>query len=284
MRSDVTRRLPGVGFGQTQARLDCAGLIFTESVYPEGCRTERHTHDAPFFYFVLDGSCCETVPGQTHGRDTLVFLPAGEPHATHWPEPEGRSFHLEFIGTGWQERLSAAGLDRGRACSDGLPRWLATRLHAEFRRRDALSPLSLEGLALELVAESARLLLPAEAGPPRWLRAVKDRLHDEFASAFSLEQLAQAADVHPAHLACLFRREYGCTAGDYVRRLRVEYACRLLLSGDTPIGVIAHHAGFTDQSHFTKTFRCLTGQTPAEFRRQAPGKRQTKKIILVQDE
>ena len=271
MRSEVTRRSPGLGFGQTRARLDCAGLILSESVYPADCRTERHTHDAPFFYFVLEGCCRETAPGRMQGLNTLVFLPAGEPHATHWAGPDGHCFHVEFTGSRWQERLEATGLECGRACSHGLPRWLATRLHTEFRRRDALSPLSLEGLALELVAEAARQALPAEAGPPRWLRAVRDRLHDEFASPFSLEELAQTADVHPAHLARVFRREYGCTAGDYVRRLRVEYACRLLLSGDAPLGVIAHSAGFADQSHFTKTFRLLTGQTPAHFRSQAVG-------------
>ena len=272
MRSDVVRRLPGVGFGQTQARLDCAGLILTESVYPADCRTERHTHDAPFFYFVLHGCCRETVPGQAHGENTLVFLPAGEPHATHWTGPDSRCFHVEFTGPRWQERLGAARLDQGQSCPEGLPRWLAARLHSEFRRRDALSPLSLEDLALELVAEAARLALPAEAGPPCWLRAVRDRLHDEFTATFSLEDLAKTADVHPAHLARLFRREYGCTIGDCVRRLRVEYACRLLLSGDIPVGVIAQNAGFADQSHFTKTFRRLTGQTPAEFRRQTLGK------------
>ena len=70
--------------------------------------------------------------------------------------------------------------------------------------------------------------------------------------------------------------------GDYVRRLRVEYASRLLLSGDTPIGVIAHSAGFADQSHFSKTFRRLAGQTPAGFR--AASHSLTKKVILVQDE
>jgi AraC family transcriptional regulator len=74
--------------------------------------------------------------------------------------------------------------------------------------------------------------------------------------------------VHPAHLARVFRQQYGCTLGDYVRRLRVEFACRRMTTGDTPLVEIALAAGFADQSHFTKTFKSLVGITPAEFQRQ----------------
>jgi hypothetical protein len=60
----------------------------------------------------------------------------------------------------------------------------------------------------------------------------------------------------------------GCSVGDYVRQLRVEDACRRLATLDAPIVEIALAAGFTDQSHFTRTFQRLRGLTPAEFRRR----------------
>ena len=61
--------------------------------------------------------------------------------------------------------------------------------------------------------------------------------------------------VHPVHLAQTFRKFYRCTIGDYVRSLRIEFACRQLAATKMPLSEIALLAGFADQSHFTRTFR-----------------------------
>jgi AraC family transcriptional regulator len=75
--------------------------------------------------------------------------------------------------------------------------------------------------------------------------------------------------VHPDHLVHAFRRQYHCTVGEYVRQLRIEFACRQITSSDMPLAEIAVEAGFADQSHFTKTFKRLVGMTPSEFQRHS---------------
>jgi AraC family transcriptional regulator len=57
--------------------------------------------------------------------------------------------------------------------------------------------------------------------------------------------------------------------GDHVRKLRIEFACHRLATSDTPLADIALTAGFSDQSHFSNTFKRYTGMTPAAFRRSA---------------
>jgi AraC family transcriptional regulator len=69
------------------------------------------------------------------------------------------------------------------------------------------------------------------------------------------------------HLARAFRRHYGCTPGDYVRKLRVESACRRLATSDAPLIEVALSAGFSDQSHFRRAFRRQVRMMPGEFRR-----------------
>jgi AraC family transcriptional regulator len=56
------------------------------------------------------------------------------------------------------------------------------------------------------------------------------------------------------------------TIGDYIRTLRIEWACRELVATDQPIVEIAVQAGFCDHSHMTRVFRRMTGLTPTEFR------------------
>jgi AraC family transcriptional regulator len=132
---------------------------------------------------------------------------------------------------------------------------------------DEASPLAIEGIALELLAEASRNQLDtAERSLPRWLSQAKEFLHAQFSETFTLESIAEAVGVHPVYLAREFRRHFDCTISEYVRRLRVECACRELTATDAPIVEIATANGFYDQSHFSRTFKRCTGLTPAEFR------------------
>jgi AraC family transcriptional regulator len=49
--------------------------------------------------------------------------------------------------------------------------------------------------------------------------------------------------------------------------LRVDYARRKIANSREPLVEIALSAGFADQTHFTRTFKRVTGMTPMEFRR-----------------
>ncbi len=85
----------------------------------------------------------------------------------------------------------------------------------------------------------------------------------------TLEEVAKLADVHPVHLSRVFREKYGSTIGEYVRRLRVEFASKQISSTKIPLSEIAHAAGFADQSHLNKTFKNIFGSTPSEYRKIA---------------
>jgi AraC family transcriptional regulator len=121
---------------------------------------------------------------------------------------------------------------------------------------------------LEVLAEcSRRRTGDSERQPPRWLHQVRELLQDRFAENLTHDVVAAAAGIHPVHLARVFRRHCGCTLGDYVRKLRVDFAARQLIATDESLAGIAIAAGFSDQSHFTRTFNGQTGMTPAAFRR-----------------
>jgi AraC family transcriptional regulator len=267
----MERRLAaGTFFGATSARRTAPGFMFAESTFACGTEIPSHTHEHAFFYLVVEGLCVERVRGgcRESGPGTLVFHPAGEPHADHWPRA-GRCFHIEVTG----ERLRALRqqgpvLDQPEVFAGGPAVRLAAQLRDEARNDDPFSALALEGLALEFLAASARgTLAPAREASPRWLRRALDLLHEQFREPLSLQEIADAAGVHPTHLARTFRRAHGCSPGEYLRRLRIEWARAELLRSDTPLPLLSVEAGFADQAHFTRTFRRYTGTTPAQFRR-----------------
>jgi AraC-like DNA-binding protein len=65
----------------------------------------------------------------------------------------------------------------------------------------------------------------------------------------------------------VFRRNQGCTVGEYVRRLRLDFAVDALVNPHSSLAEVASAAGFADQSHLTRTFRSYFGVTPSEYRR-----------------
>ncbi|HZV37663.1 MAG TPA: helix-turn-helix transcriptional regulator, partial [Pseudoxanthomonas sp.] len=82
-----------------------------------------------------------------------------------------------------------------------------------------------------------------------------------------IAQLAREADLHPVYFARAFRRAFGCSPGDYLRRRRVELAISAVCAGRSPLAEIALGCGFVDQSHMTHALRRDTGMTPRTLRR-----------------
>jgi AraC family transcriptional regulator len=261
---------PGSYFGATRHLYDAGGLSIAETAFPAEYDIPPHEHENAFFCFVLDGLGTRSWAGRGGGEGpmSLTLFPSDLPHANHWYGGGGRVMHVEFAGP-WLERLRGLTkvLDRPSDFERGAPVWLARRLIAECREQDNVSPLIAEGLVLELLGECSRAQPVSHASDvPRWLLSARYRLHERFAENLSLAEVAAECGVSADHLSRAFRKHFGCTAGDYVRKTRVEYACRRLAESETPLAEIALLAGFTDQSHFTKVFQRHMRVSPKQFR------------------
>jgi AraC family transcriptional regulator len=204
------------------------------------------------------------------GPSSLSFHPSGERHSEHFDGAGARLFSIQTSQRLLESvREYSIVLDDSAVFRGGLLAQFALRLYGEYRRMDDVSPLAIEGLALEIMAEASRRfvrLRERQSPAPRWLRQAAEILHAQFSETLTLSALAQSVGVHPVHLARTFRQQYRCTVGDYVRRLRVEAACRALSTSDTPLAEVALLAGFSSQSHLSTTFKQHTGMTPTEYR------------------
>jgi len=263
----------GSFYGNQQKSQSVGGLLLSEHAYPPDLRIPSHSHERAYFCLVLRGDYTETYGKST--RDcraaSLIFHPEAETHSDRFSAAGGRLFCVELTPV-WLERIRACSpiLDDAVDMQGGTPSWLAFRFYHEFRNMDSVSPLAMEGLALEILAEASRRTLPfAHRQPSRPLRQAQELLHAQFAEPLTLMQIAEAVGVHPMHLARLFRQHCRCTLGEYVRQLRVDYACRELVSSDASLVEIALAAGFSDQSQFCRTFKRHTSLTPLQFRQTA---------------
>ena len=97
----------------------------------------------------------------------------------------------------------------------------------------------------------------------RALAAVRLHLHEP---ELRVADLAQAAYLGRSQFMARFRREMGCTPGEYVERLRLAEARALLADDDLSVAEVAHRAGFGDPAYFTRRFRRSVGESPTAFR------------------
>ncbi len=257
------------------AHRDIGGISLTEVSYPGGFVMARHTHPQAYFTLALAGSYGEQAEGTSRvcREQTVVFRPAGEPHASRFHALGGECLRVE-LASEWIAALPR-GLrlpERSVDVSHGRASWLASQLHEELRARDTAAPVAIEGLTLALLADVSRLPRLRTRSDPLWLHRVLDRIHAEYRTPVTLADLAVCAGVHPVHLARAFRQHRGSSVAAYVRRLRLEWCRRELRSSERPLADLAQAAGYADQSHFSRVFRKATGLTPKAYREAGLGR------------
>ena len=95
----------------------------------------------------------------------------------------------------------------------------------------------------------------------------KRAIHERFAdSEFSLEAASERAGVSKNHLSFEFSRETGETFTEYVARVRVDEAKRLLATTQLLVYEVGVRVGYPSVEHFSRVFKKLTGKSPVKFR------------------
>ena len=250
-------------------RLEMSGFVLTQTFRPSGLVLPPHFHEHANIALTVEGSFTETVGTEPYevNPSSVIFRPAGEKHSNRYGKSAARCLIIEVR----PQRLAAIRqitqiLDRASCVEAGPVSDLALKIFREFQFPDAVAPLSIEALTLEMLVQATRLDSMRDRNPPQWLRRAREVIHEQYSESLSLSSVAELVGVHPAHLAKMFRRHYGRTLGSYVRRLRLDHAAQLLAQSEKTLGTIALIAGFYDQSHFAHHFKLRFGITPGDFR------------------
>ena len=101
----------------------------------------------------------------------------------------------------------------------------------------------------------------------RLSRAVQ-YMHAHFEQPLSTRQLAVMVGISNSQFNRTFQKLFNTTLRQYLLRIRVHAACRLLTQTDKSITEVAVEVGFYDHAHFTRTFSRLMGIAPLAFRKQ----------------
>ena len=105
--------------------------------------------------------------------------------------------------------------------------------------------------------------------------AVKHYIRQNYREDLTRNDLADVVHITPNYLSKRFHSETGMSLREYINRLRVDEAKRLLLSTNATISEIASEVGFDNISYFSTVFRKQCGVSPIEWSRGAGSEEET---------
>lgn len=206
---------------------------------------------------------------------SAFFIPAKLPHSYYpdddiwdirWMVPGGsalpdliRKFHLEDGGVFMVQDES--GLDR-------ILNQMRTTLINHPKHGSVLAAGSVYSFILEFIYQTSLREISEEVEMPyeHQILALKEYIDVHYMHPISLEDLCQVIPVTHQHMCRIFREALGMRPMEYIRQVRIENACSLLLYSDLSVKKIGEKCGFHNTNYFCKVFKEREHVTPMEYR------------------
>lgn len=106
----------------------------------------------------------------------------------------------------------------------------------------------------------------AASGIDPYMKQALDYVHAHYAEEITVEELAAIAMQSRFHFIRTFKAAFGATPYQYVLRLRIEEAKRLLRGTDRSVTDIGFGLGFSSASAFHRAFAKAVGVSPEQYR------------------
>lgn len=101
------------------------------------------------------------------------------------------------------------------------------------------------------------------------INKIKEYIRSHFDQGLTLEEIAESVYLSPYYISRIFKEEQGITVMDYLTKVRIEEAKKLLRNPRYNIDEISGKLGYSDPSYFSKVFRRYEGLSPSQFRQKA---------------
>ncbi len=246
-----------------------------------------HTHSDIEINFLSPGSNLNYLQG---GRrhpftgESVVVLWGGIPHQNIAPGHHGFGLWITLplawflqwhLPNAMSERLLAGDIVAGRPLpgeADTLKRWLTDYDSGSKERRRALL------LELEARLHRLALALPGRRKRSRGydrddgtghIGSITRFMAEHYREPLSVRDIADAVRLNPKYLMRMFKKQCRLNVWEYLTRLRVSHAQRLLITTDLKVLDVALESGFASMAPFYAAFAAQSrGVRPLEYRRR----------------
>lgn len=100
-----------------------------------------------------------------------------------------------------------------------------------------------------------------------YIKNAKEYIQEYYNSNISIKDMCREIHITPYHFIRLFKEKTGITPHEYLLKLRIENAKLMIKRNEDNITIISKKCGFVNSTHFSTTFKRLTGVSPLQFKK-----------------
>ena len=247
-------------------------LLFAQEVITaSGQKFARENYPVLTVEYVSRGAGHLEINGNSFyiPQDGVYFLTPGSTHA-YWPDKSDPWGKLYFVVYGEMVDFLLRAYNLNRIyyiphCPE-LKKYFREMIYLKNARDNGCKA---SAVFHSLLAEASRLVTQKKkSGIPENTEKLRYLLDNSLGERFSLTAFAAAQHCTESALIRSFKQYYGTTPHEYLMESKIQEAANYLLYTGLSIKEIAATLAFSDQYHFSNTFKSRRGCSPTEFRQE----------------
>lgn len=243
------------------------GISVVETEYQNKVYEGWHSHNNAHITLFLKGGTTEKRKNysETVGPGSLLFYHSDELHLNQDTLFPSRNINIEVDENLLKELQISEGIIEKSIQNSELAKFLILKIFKETLTADPFSGDNITMLFSQL-SQTHHHLERFEKSP-FWVKSLQELLNDCWNENPNLKDLAQVLQLNPITISKHFPKYFGCTLGEYMRRIKINRSLSLIQSKESNLTEISFQCGFADQSHFIRTFKNQTGFLPKQFQK-----------------
>lgn len=142
----------------------------------------------------------------------------------------------------------------------------------EYRRKDAGYLSIIRSFLIQILVLTARKTELVNSRTDERIDEIADYIYRNYSEDITLDRVSRKFYCSLSNISILFKKQMGMTFTEYLRKVRLSAACRLLADTDKSVGEISEAVGYSDVRSFRKHFRDSYRVTPLRFRKTFRGR------------
>lgn len=243
------------------------GIAVVETEYQNKVYEGWHSHNNAHITLFLKGGTTEKRKNfsETVGPGSLLFYHSDELHLNQDTLFPSRNINIEIEENLLKDlQISEAVIEKS-VQNSAFTKFLILKIFKETLTSDTFSADTITMLFSQI--SNAQNHLERFEKSPFWVKSLQELLNDCWNENPNLHDLGVILNLNPITISKHFPKYFGCTLGEYMRRIKINRSLSLIQSHENNLTEIALECGFADQSHFIRTFKSQTGFLPKQFQK-----------------
>lgn len=243
------------------------GVSIIETEYKQAVFESWHSHQNAHMTLFLVGGTIEKRKNEIHSvsSGSILFYHSDEQHLNQNTLFPSKNINIEFDEVFLKKHEITEKMLKVATANSIKTKLIILKIYNESINRDTFSEDSINMILSDYASSinySEQFLKN-----PNWVNTLFELLNDCWNENLSLNDLSKILNISPITISKHFPKYFGCTYGEYIRRLKIDRSISLIHQTQYSLTEIGLKCGFSDQSHFIRTFKQQTNFLPKDFKK-----------------